>query len=120
MVIKPGCGVAHIFADKRELTAYIGVISAVGIAGVAGHSEGLSHKKPVEPDLVGVYLFMPIAARRGSGLISELFKEPFNSELIAFLPRFGIREDQRTPGENVVEFIILGAVAFDFAGNRNI
>lgn len=79
------------------------------------HIEGLCHIKPIQPDLMGIDLFVPEIPSRGAGLYVQLAVYRIDGTAVFFLPSESVELKQGFSCIYIVQIAFLGVVGLNGA-----
>ena len=84
MIVQAIAQVPHELVDIQELLIAVKAVFPLVVGKLILHIERLGHVQSIQPDLVGIDLFVPEIAGGGSGLFPELAVHGFNGLAVLF------------------------------------
>src|SRR5690606_483350 len=82
--------------------------------------EGQAHIEPVQPDLMGIALLVPVIARENARVLVELADQAAGRSHVAQIARLPIEEEEDTARQDIVDIVFLRVIAGEAPIGRNL
>ncbi len=115
MIVQTVAQVPHIPIHVHKLLITVPAVLPVIISEFILHIEGLGHIQAIQPDLVGIDLFMPEITFRSPGLAFQLTVYGIDGFAVLFLAGEFVQIEKSLSGIDVVQIILQRVIGLDRA-----